>query len=564
MTEGPAARSESVQENIFITGFSGSGKTTVGTEVARRLDWRFVDTDDQIVADAGRSIEEIFESEGEPRFRQLEREWLDAVCQDDGQVVSTGGGMVMDERNRALMGSHGVVVCLEATPATIHSRLVSEGREKRGPVVRPMLVDPDPLARILALKTQRQFAYSLADWTVHTDRISASQVAAEVVRGYEAISRSRAAGAAGEEPDVAAVVRTAAGDYPIWVGWGNTAEIGRRVEELGPPGAVYLIADDGVYRHARTIQVSLEASSIPSHLFVMPKGERNKNLETVEHVYRWLAGLKAERKHMVLAVGGGVVGDLAGYVAATYLRGMPFAQVPTSLLAMMDAAVGGKTGVDLAEGKNLVGAFHQPRFVLEDVEILESLPARELRSGWAEDVKHGLILDEDLFKTFEDNTAAIASLEPEITMAVIRRGVAIKADVVSRDEYETLGVRVLLNYGHTIGHALEAATGYTELLHGEAVSIGMMGAAYISNRLGMLRDAEVERQRALLEALGLPVRYDSIDKEAMVEAMARDKKTTAGSIHWVLLEEIGKAVTRSDVPAELVDEALAWLGRGTE
>ena len=551
-----------MHENIFITGFSGSGKSTVGREVARRLSWRFVDIDDRIVADAGRSIEDIFDSEGEARFRQLEREHLEAACQSEGQVVSTGGGMVMDQRNRAHMGSNGVVVCLEATPATIHSRLVSDSRKKGGPVVRPMLVDHDPLGRILALKTQRQFAYSLADWTVHTDRLSASQVVTEVVRGYNTVSRSRAAGPASKGGDVASVVRTAAGDYPIWVGWGNTSEIGRRVKELFSPGAVYVMTDDGVYRHARSVQASLEAFGIPSHLFVMPGGERNKNLETVAHIYGWLAGLRAERKHMVLAVGGGVVGDLAGYVAATFLRGMPFGQVPTSLLAMMDAAVGGKTGVDLAQGKNLVGAFHQPRFVLEDVQALESLPPRELRSGWAEDIKHGLILDEELFKTFEENTTDIASLEHEITTDVIRRGVAIKADVVSRDENETLGVRVLLNYGHTIGHALEAATGYKELLHGEAVSIGMMGAAYISNRLGMLSNEEVERQQAVLEAFGLPVRHEPIDREAVTGAMVHDKKTAAGSIHWVLLEEIGRAVTRNDVPEDVVGDALEWLGRG--
>jgi 3-dehydroquinate synthase len=262
-----------------------------------------------------------------------------------------------------------------------------------------------------------------------------------------------------------------------------------------------------------------------------------------------------------LAVGGGVVGDLAGFVAATYLRGMPFAQVPTSLLAMMDAAIGGKVAVDLPHGKNMVGAFYQPRFVLADVQTLETLPQRELTAGWAEGIKHGLILDEGLLAKFERQRDSIQALEQSAATEVVRRSVAIKASVVSQDEKETLGIRTLLNYGHTIGHAIEAATGYGSVLHGEAVSIGMMGAAYISQSLGMMSAEEVERQRAALEAFGLPLSFSGMNVSAVGEAMRSDKKTSGKAISWVLLDGIGRAATRNDVPLELVRSTLNRLAQ---
>ena len=245
-----------------------------------------------------------------------------------------------------------------------------------------------------------------------------------------------------------------------------------------------------------------------------------------------------------------MVGDLAGFVAATFLRGIPYAQVPTTLLAMMDASIGGKTAVDLPQGKNLVGAFYQPKFVLADVSALRTLPERELNSGWAEALKHGLIMDESLLSTFESQRESIRSLEPEIATDVIRRSMAIKAAVVSKDEKETLGIRVLLNYGHTIGHGLEAATGYSQYLHGEAVSVGMMGAASIGCDVGLMPVTDVERQRSVLADYGLPLHARGVDPDRVLDAMRSDKKTAAGAIRWVLLDGIGSATTRNDVPPE--------------
>ena len=359
--------------------------------------------------------------------------------------------------------------------------------------------------------------------------------------------------------DLAAEVETTGGNYPVWVGWGILDDIGNRTKEYLSPSCVYIITDESILEHARKVQISMEKSGIASHMYIVPPGESSKTLETVQQIYSWLAGRKAERRHLIVAVGGGVIGDMAGFVAATYLRGMPFVQVPTTLLAMMDASIGGKVAVDLPQGKNLVGAFYQPKFVLSDVETLVSLPERELNSGWAEAIKHGLILDQDLLGIFENRVNEVRSLDRDIATEIIRKSVAIKANVVSRDERETLGIRILLNYGHTIGHAIESSTGYTKYLHGEAVSIGMMAAAKIGQFAGVLREEEVIRQENVLKAYGLPVRAQGLDAKEIIEATTSDKKTSDGIVNWVLLKGLGNAVTNNKIPINYVLDAVNFV-----
>ncbi len=583
------------RSNIFITGFSGSGKTTIGRETARLLGWTFVDTDDRIVASQGRPIEDIFARYGEDEFRRVERQTLERVARADKQVVSTGGGVIMDERNRAVMEANGVVVLLEARPETILRRVSEQRAGDDDAAARPMLEADDLDERVRSLKALRQFNYTLAHWTVHTDLLTPAEAAAEVVRGFQMVNarlKSQTPARPGatastpvtpvSSPDtpasppvipakagiqdeprpqathsgLAAHVRASSGDYPLWVGWDVIEELGERVLGVMNPPAAYIISDNNVQSQARRAHRAMESAGIPTHLFFVPPGEQSKTLQIAQNVYHWLASLKAERGHLILAAGGGVVGDLAGFVAATYLRGIPYAQVPTSLLAMMDSAIGGKTAVDLPQGKNLVGAFYQPKFVLADVSTLQTMPPRELASGWAEAIKHGLIMDEDLLNTFESLPDEIQSLQPEVATDVIRRSMAIKANVVSQDEKETLGIRVLLNYGHTIGHAIEAVTGYDSYLHGEAVSVGMMGAANIGRRMGMMSDSEVERQQAILNAYGLPLDARGVDPDAVSQAMLSDKKVVGGAIRWVLLDGIANATTRNDVPSDTVRTVL--------
>jgi len=544
--------------NIILTGFSGTGKSRVGVEAARVLGWRFVDTDAEIALQTGKEIAAIFSQEGEETFRRLEKEALKRACSGTGRVVSTGGGILMDPENRRLALGSGLVVGLEASPETIHQRLVAQGNS-RDPEERPLLAGPDGLKSIRELKKLRQAHYASAHWLVQTDNLTESQVAAEVIRAWQMLGGKVTASTA-VDPELAAVVTHSSGSYPIRIGWGLLDHLGDRLRDIGIGGPLYIISDDNVFpRYGRQAQRSLQRAEIEAHSFIIPAGEESKSFTMAQAIYDWLVHRRAERRHTIVAVGGGVVGDLAGYVAATYLRGMPFVQIPTSMAAMVDASIGGKVAVNLPQAKNLVGAFHQPQMVLADPQALTSLGKRELAEGWAEAIKHGFILDADLVSVFEEHAPELIALEAEISTEVIRRSMAIKAQIVSEDERETLGRRILLNYGHTIGHALEASTDYGRYLHGEGVAIGMMGAAELSHRLGMIDSGLVERQRRVLELFDLPITASGINSEQLFGAMALDKKSVGGSIRWVLLEGIGKAVSRGNVPIDQVREVVRGL-----
>ena len=544
--------------NIILTGFSGTGKSKVAAEVARILGWKCVDTDADIVRREGREIAAIFSEKGEPAFRRLEKEALERACAGGGRVIATGGGVLMDADNRRLLFASGLVVGLEARPETIYQRLSTQN-QSRSPEERPMLAGDAPLARIRSLKAERQPFYSLAQWVVQTDELSESQVAAEVVRAWQMLGGRMDASGDGD-PELAAVVTHSSGSCPIRVGWGLLDRIGERFLESGIDGPVYVITDDNVFPlYGRQVQRSLQRAEIEAHCFIIPAGEESKSWQMADAIYHWLASRRAERRHTILAVGGGVVGDLAGFVAATYLRGMPFVQAPTSMAAMVDASIGGKTAVNLTEAKNLVGAFYQPQMVLADPHTLTTLGKRELSEGWAEAIKHGFIMDADLVSVFENHAEDLMALDPELSTEVIRRSMAIKAEVVSQDERETLGKRVLLNYGHTIGHAIEATTGYGEWMHGEGVSVGMMGAAELSRRMGMIDADVVKRQEAILRQFNLPLRAEGLDVERIFSAMSLDKKSAGGAIRWVLLEDVGRATTSRDVPMKDVREVVERL-----
>ncbi|PZC45809.1 MAG: shikimate kinase / 3-dehydroquinate synthase [Chloroflexi bacterium] len=546
-----------MKDNIVLTGFSGTGKTAIGKEVARSLGWTYVDTDSDIVEKAGKPIADIFSQDGEARFRDLERQEVRQACAGDRRVISVGGGAIMDDECFTTMKKRCIVVGLEALPETIYRRLAKGGKHRPGRPVRPLLAVEEPLERIRSLKAERQYRYSQVDWTVHTDDLSIGQAAAEVLRGWRAAREVDLQTSRPQPKDIVCVAHTSSASYPLYVGWGLREKVPEILKGLGLEQTAYIFTDDHVVRpHARQIQKVLQAAGLVAHTFVMPSGEATKSLDTAQSIYRWLAEHRAERNHAVLAVGGGMVGDMAGFVAATYLRGLPFVQIPTSLAAMVDASIGGKVAVNLASGKNLVGAFHQPRAVIADVEFLSSLQPRELASGWAEAIKHALILDPALFDLFARKTDGLLALERDTTTQVVRRSVAIKVGVVTEDERETTGRRSLLNYGHTVGHAIEAATEYGAYLHGEAVSVGMMAAAEIGHRMGITPKRVVERQRDLLVRFQLPVTAPGLNPGALEQAISLDKKTTGGAVRWVLLEDIGQTVQRRDVPPTLVREVL--------
>jgi len=550
--------------NLIITGFSGTGKSLVAMEVALRLNWNFIDTDDEIVKQTGKPIAEIFRQDGEDKFRELERETIRKACQRRQIVIAIGGGAIVDPQNYELLAKTGLIVCLEAKPETIYERLFREAASSPDREVRPLLAVDNPLGRIRQLKASRQPYYAKADWTIHTDGLSVGEVAEEVIRASRLLSRTDSSQlSAFSDKDIACVVETKTQSYPIFVGYGLLGKLGEKMKKAALSGTATAISDENVFSlYGSKVEGILKDAGFAVSSFVVPPGEETKSMDYAVKIYDFLVEHRAERDDIIVALGGGMVGDLAGFVAATFLRGMPWIQVPTSLVAMVDASIGGKVGANHPEGKNLIGAFYQPNLVLADPQTLTTLPQRELTSGWAEVIKHGMILDEEFVQFLESNVSRLTKLELEFLTRAIARSAAIKAQVVSQDEKEREGKRTILNYGHTIAHGLEAATQYKRFLHGEAVAIGMVGAAKLSQRLGLLPSAVVERQQSLLQKFGLPTSLRAkrsnlkLSIAEITRAMELDKKTKEKAIRWVLLQDIGKAVIRSDVPQQ---EVLAVL-----
>ena len=564
-----------MSEIIYLTGFSYTGKTTLGRIVADRLGWSFVDTDEQIALQAGKSVPEIFATDGEPAFRSLERQVLEQIGIGKHTVVSTGGGAVLSAANRRAMSTTGIIICLEASPAVILDRLRrSAASADSDAVSRPLLHGDDPLRRIEHLKQSRQQYYSVADWVVSTDLLSKAEAVDEILRGYGLARRKWNRAEPGVEmrfdrpdlpeslapycPSSGAVCEVSLGErsYPIFVGWNLLHELGPHLRNAGLTERAFVLADAMVLQlHGERAISSLTEAGLSVAVRSIEPGERSKALATAGKLYDWLASEHAERGHSIVALGGGVVGDLAGFVAATYLRGLPLLHVPTTVLAMVDSSIGGKTGVNLPGAKNLVGAFYQPRLVLADIATLTTLPRREYTSGWAEVIKHAVALDETLFAYLSRHQQAICAVEPEPVVAAIGRSAVIKAAIVSQDEREG-GQRMILNYGHTIGHGVEAATRFRRYLHGEAVAIGMHAAALLSHRMGLLPLDAVEAQRQMLEAYGLPTRAKGVDLQKVRAAMLLDKKVKSARLRWVLPTDIGSAVLRSDVQTKDVEAVL--------
>ena len=552
------------KSNLIVTGFSGTGKSRVAREVAHRLSWAFVDTDEEIVKQAGKPIAQIFGQEGEVRFRELERQTIRKACHRPQTIIAIGGGAIVDPQNYELLAKSGVIVCLEARPETIYERLFREAACSPGTEVRPLLAVDNPLERIRQLKTSRQAYYAKADWTIHTDGLSIDEVAEEVTRAWGLLRRY--APRNDGDKDSACVVETATQSYPVFVGRGLLGKLGKKMKQVGLSGRATIISDENVFCHyGGKVEGVLEDAGFAVNSFVVPPGEETKNMDSASKIYDFLVQHRAERDDIIVALGGGMVGDLAGFVAATFVRGMSWVQVPTSLMAMVDASIGGKVGVNHPEGKNLIGAFYQPDLVVADPRTLETLPGRELTSGWAEVIKYGLILDREFFEFLETNVSGLTELEPQLVTRAIARSAALKGQVVSLDEKEREGKRTILNYGHTIGHGLEAAGKYKQFLHGEAVALGMVGAARLSQRLGLLPSSAVERQQVLLQKFGLPTSLRrkrgnlKVSVASITRAMELDKKVKEKAIRWVLLQDIGKTVIRSDVPQRDVVAVLREL-----
>jgi 3-dehydroquinate synthase len=526
-------------KNIVLTGFMGTGKTTVGRTVAQRLGRPFVDMDAVIEQAVGKSIPRIFAEDGEARFRELESALCEKLSARQGLVIATGGGALVDPSNRDRMVDGGTVICLDCHPAEVVRRLREEGG-------RPLLDVDDPRAEAERLIGLREGAYAHLPWHVDTTGLLPETVIADVLALAQTVTLP---------------VASPEGSYTIHIGTGLLSHVGDALRAAGAPrgSRAAIVASPPVAElYGQQAEADLRASDYRPVACTIPDGEAAKTLASVASLYDQFLDGQLDRDGTVLALGGGVTGDVAGFAAATFMRGVRLVQVPTTLLAMVDSSVGGKTGVDLPLGKNLVGAFKQPAAVVIDTQVLETLPTQEIRAGLAEIIKHSVIGAPGLFAELQASEVDLGSWWRDLGIARLAWALRVKIIVVEDDPFEQ-GRRAVLNLGHTVGHALERLSDY-HLRHGEAVAIGMVAAARIAESTGRCTIAVSTTIEEVIARWGLPVRCPPHRVGDILDAMAHDKKRRRDTLRWVLPRDIGEVEIAHDVDLSVVRSVLRSLG----
>ncbi len=531
----------------------GAGKTTIGRLLARKLNRRFVDSDHEIEARTGATIPWIFEIEGEACFRRREADVIRDLSGQQGLVLATGGGAVLNPQSRALLAERGTVIYLRASIGSILQRTAHDKN-------RPLLQTADPRAKLEELWAQRDPLYrEIADLVIDTGRPNVQSMVQTILDQLAAqeIARARrlARKSMNEQDHITLNVELGERSYPIAIGPGLLDDAALLARHIGGNKVAIVTNTTVAPLYLAKVAGHLRAAGRDVVEIVLPDGEEHKNWQSLNLVYDALLQHKCDRKTTLVALGGGVIGDLTGFAASSYMRGVPFVQIPTTLLAQVDSSVGGKTGINHPLGKNMIGAFYQPRAVIADTATLDTLPPRELSAGLAEVIKHGAILDATFFDWIEANVEKLMAREPQAIAHAIARSCEIKSDVVRKDEREG-GLRAVLNFGHTFGHAIENGLGYGEWLHGEAVGCGMVMAADMSARLGLIEPAAVERVRALVRAAGLPAVAPDLGEARWIELMEVDKKNEGGEIRFILLKPLGSP-SIATAPLDVLRSTLA-------
>jgi 3-dehydroquinate synthase len=523
--------------HIFLYGPPGTGKSTIGKVLARNLGLPFVDIDRVIESNAGMPITQIMEQQGESTFRDMEtstlKETVGHVSREaspnggsmtgaQDQVIALGGGALLRQENHSFVEAHGTVVLLMAELTALLDRLKNESGK------RPLLAG-DLREKLASLLEGRREHYSSFAVQYHVDGRTAFQNALQI------------------QTRLGRFHLRAMGKYDVLVQ--SIGQIGNLFHERGLQNPI-VVTDENVAKfHAESIVVSLRKAGFTPQVIILPAGEAYKNLETIQRLWHGFLEHGLDRKSTVIALGGGVIGDMSGFAAATYMRGINWVCVPTTLLSMVDASLGGKTGFDLPEGKNLIGAFYPPKLVLADPEVLRTLPERELISGMAEVVKHGIISDPELF---EICSHGLECMKDDLEQ-IVKRAMAVKINVIEDDPYEK-GFRAALNLGHTVGHAVELVSRF-ELRHGEAIAIGMVAEAQLAERLTVAGKGLSEAIREVLLNVGLPVQIpEELPRGEILRAMRMDKKKNAKAIRFALPAEIGKVELVDVTDLEMVLE----------
>ncbi|HSB01448.1 MAG TPA: 3-dehydroquinate synthase [Anaerolineales bacterium] len=510
--------------HIFLYGPPGTGKSTIGETLARNLNLPFVDVDRLVESQAGTSIAQIMEGQGETAFRDLETATLKDIATERDRVIALGGGALLREENRLFAEKHGTVVLLMAGLDTLLERLKDDAGK------RPLLAG-GMREKLSALLDQRREHYSSFALQFSVDGKTAGQNAFQI---QTLLGRFHL---------------RAMGEYDALVG--NVEQAGSLLQERGLQNPIVVTDENVASFHAEGVAASLRRAGFTPKIITILAGEDYKNLETVQGLWHGFLEHGLDRKSTVIALGGGVIGDLTGFAASTYMRGIHWVCVPTTLLAMVDASLGGKTGFDLPEGKNLIGSFYPPKLVLADPKVLKTLPERELISGLAEVVKGGIISDPQLFDLCAHGLDCVLGELDQI----VKRALAVKVRVIEEDPYER-GFRAALNLGHTVGHAVELVSRF-QLRHGEAIAIGMVAEAKLAEQLTVAGKGLSDTIREVLQKLGLPVQIpQELPREEILRAMRVDKKKNAKAIRFALPADIGRVELVDVTDLEMVLEEV--------
>ena len=548
--------------SIVLVGMMGAGKTSVGRRLAAHLNLPFVDADGEIEAGAQMTVPEIFERFGEAYFREGERKVLARLLTEGQKVLATGGGAFMNEATRRRIAQSGVSIWLKPDFDVLMRRVRKRSN-------RPLLQTANPEETLRRLLQERGPVYGLADLTIEPRDGPHDTVVEAIVSALGAhLARPPADARNGEDAAPAArmhevEVALGARAYKILIGEGLISSAGEHIARLAPGAHCAIVTDSNVAAlHLDALVGSLAQTGLRSSTIVVPPGESSKSYARFAEVCDGLLAAHIERRDLVVAFGGGVIGDLTGFAAASVRRGLRLVQIPTTLLAQVDSSVGGKTAINSPHGKNLVGAFHQPSLVLADIGMLDTLSPREFRAGYAETVKYGLIGDIAFFEWLEAHWRDVHA-GGAARLRAVATSCAAKAAVVAADETEQ-GERALLNLGHTFGHAFERLTGYdgARLVHGEAVAIGMACAFRFSRALGLCTGQDAMRVENHLRAVGLPTRIAEIagldaDPEAILAAMRQDKKVERGHLTFILAKGIGESFIAKDIAEARVRDFLS-------